>query len=298
MESWRLSRDSRKGRRLAGFLLSALVLSLMACITPMPENGNYAEPIGSSAVTLNTTVFSEPLRCLRGGIQQNAALRPTVTVGRLLDYTGKYSQAMGNDITQGATLMAISALGKAGVPQVERFDTSIAEAELKFANNKLIGDSSTSPYRKIYSGSIRGSDYYIAGGVTELNYNIRSISLEGILSGYLLGVRFYVLNIGLDLRLVKTQTLEVVNVMSLQKQVIGREYRGGFIDFIGGGMIDGNAGHRAQEPIQLAVRTLIERSVFDMLTELYSIPTDKCFPEQEAPTRPRGWAEDASAAVQ
>ena len=270
----------------------------MACINPMPEDGNYATPIGSSAVTANTTVFSESLRCLRGGIQKNVALRPTVTVGRLLDYTGKYSQAMGNDITQGATLMAISALGKAGVPQVERFDTSIAEAELKFANNKLIGDSSTSPYRKIYSGSIRGSDYYIAGGVTELNYNIRSISLEGILSGYLLGVRFYVLNIGLDLRLVKTQTLEVVDVMSLQKQVIGREFRGGFIDFIGGGMVDGNAGHRAQEPIQLAVRTLIERSVFEMLSSLYQISSDHCFPKQEIPTRPRGWAEDASAAVQ
>ncbi len=267
-------------------------------MNPVAKDGNYADPIGSSAITLNTTAFSERLRCLRGGIQKNVALRPTVTVGRLLDYTGKYSQAMGNDITQGATLMAISALGKAGVSQVERFDTSIAEAELKFANNKLIGDSSTSPYRKIYSGSIRGSDYYIAGGVTELNYNIRSISLEGILSGYLLGVRFYVLNIGLDLRLVKTQTLEVVDVKSLQKQVIGREYRGGFIDFIGSGMVDGSAGHRAQEPIQLAVRTLIERSVFEMLLGLYGLSSDKCFPEQEAPTRPRGWAEDASAAVQ
>ena len=293
-----MSSRIRPALSLTRLLPLALLVSLLGCIKPFPQDGNYAEPIGSSDVTLNTTPFSHKLRCLRGKLQQNIALRPTVTVGRLLDYTGKYSQSMGNDITQGATLMAISALGKAGVPQVERFDTSIAEAELKFANNKLIGDASKSPYRKIYSGSIRGSDYYIAGGVTELNYNIRSISLEGILSGYLLGVRFYVLNIGLDLRLVKTQTLEVVDIMSLQKQVIGREYRGGFVDFIGGGMVDGNAGHRAQEPIQLAVRTLIERSVFEMLVGLYGVSSDKCFPEQEAPIRPRGWAEDASADVQ
>ena len=256
---------------------------MIGCLTPIPKDGNYANPIGTSEVTDNTTAFSEPLRCLRGGIQQKIAMRPTITVGRLLDYTGKYSQTMGNDITQGATLMAISASGKAGAPQVERFDTSIAEAELKFANNKLIGDSSASSYRKIYSGSIRGSDYYVAGGVTELNYNIRSLSLEGILSGYLAGVRFYVLNIGLDLRLVKTETLEVVDVISYQKQVIGREYRAGFVDFISGGMIDGNAGHRAQEPIQLAVRTLVERSIFEMLRGLYGVSSDECFPELEAP---------------
>ena len=36
--------------------------------------------------------------------------------------------------------MAMSALSKAGVPLVERFDTSVAEMELKYANNKLIGD--------------------------------------------------------------------------------------------------------------------------------------------------------------
>src|ERR1700684_2076349 len=79
--------------------------------------------------------------------------------------------------------MAMSALNKAGVHMVERFDTSVAEMELKYANNKLIGDdqhpnAAPGDFRKILSGSIPGSDYYIVGGITELNFNIRSIGAD------------------------------------------------------------------------------------------------------------------------
>ena len=66
---------------------------------------------------------------------------------------------------------------------VERFDTSVAEMELKYANNKLIGDdqhpNARPDFRKIMAGSIPGSDYYIVGGITELNFNIRSENANG-----------------------------------------------------------------------------------------------------------------------
>ena len=80
-----MSSDPGPGRRPARLLLFALALSLSACINPVPRDGNYAEPIGGSAVSANTTPYSEALRCLRGGINENVALQPTVTVGRLLD---------------------------------------------------------------------------------------------------------------------------------------------------------------------------------------------------------------------
>jgi len=72
--------------------------------------------------------------------------------------------------------MAMSALSKAGVPLVERFDTSVAEMELKYANNKLIGDDQPqAPGDSARSWrSIPGSNYYLVGGITELNFNIRS----------------------------------------------------------------------------------------------------------------------------
>ena len=78
--------------------------------------------------------------------------------------------------------MAMSALAKAGVPLVERFDTSVAELELKYANNKLIGDEPTAgpaTTARSIAGSIPGSDYYLVGGITELNFNIRSMGAIG-----------------------------------------------------------------------------------------------------------------------
>ena len=64
---------------------------------------------------------------------------------RIADCTGKAEDSGGREVTQGASLMAISALAKAGAPLVERYDTSVSELELKYANNKLISDTPDQP---------------------------------------------------------------------------------------------------------------------------------------------------------
>src|SRR6202000_1369703 len=126
----------------------------------------YTAPIGGSPVISNETPYSTALRCMTGYTAQ----RPLrIAVGQIADYTGKMeSDNSGRKLTQGAALMALSALSKGGVPLVERFDTSVAEMELKYANNKLITDDKQSEqpgdYRKILAGSIPGSDYYLVGG--------------------------------------------------------------------------------------------------------------------------------------
>ena len=187
-------------------------------------------------------------------------------------------------MTQGASLMAISAFAKSGAKLVERFDTSVSELELKYANNKLIGQGSQTDFRKIQAGSIPGSDFYLVGGITELNYNIRSVGGEAFVGDTdatdpkgTLGGKLFVINVGLDLRLVQTETLEVVDVISYQKQIIGRELSFGIFDFANGNVFDVGAGGRAQEPIQLAVRSVIERATLEMMANLYGAPTaDVC----------------------
>ena len=77
---------------------------------------------------------------------------------------------------------------------------------------------------------------------------------------------------GLDLRLVETKTLEVVDVISYQKQIVGREVGAGIFDFLGGNVINVAAGEGALEPIQLAVRTVVERAVVEMMANLYGAP--------------------------
>ncbi|MFN3511406.1 MAG: holdfast anchoring protein HfaB [Phenylobacterium sp.] len=270
-----------------GALLGASALALSACATPTAgPGGNYARTIGNAPVTANPTPYSQALVCMAGYARNARLVAPRIAVGRIADYTGKAeSDGSGRKITQGASLMAMSAFAKAGMPLVERFDTSVSELELKYANNKLISDTPNpapdqpADYRRILAGQVPGSDFYVAGGVTELNYNIRSSGFDlaagdpdpqdakGSFRG-----RLFIMNIGLDLRLINTRTLEVVDVISYQKQVIGREVGVGFFDFLNGNVFDVSAGAGALEPMQLAVRSLVERAVVEMTANLYGMP--------------------------
>jgi len=276
-----------RGRK---FLLKPLALLLAAltlegCISPEADSiGRYTTPIGGSPVISNETPYSAALRCMSGIVAQHPV---RIAVGQIADYTGKSeSDGSGRKVTAGAALMAMSALGKSGVHMVERFDTAVAEMELKYANNKLIADDKNpagGDFRKILAGSIPGSDYYIVGGITELNFNIRSengsingggsasTSANGTASGSM-----YVMNVGLDMRLVNTNTLEVADVISYQKQIIGRQVSAGVFDFLGRNFFDVSVGESALEPIQLAVRSVIERATLEMITRIYRAPAGAC----------------------
>jgi curli production assembly/transport component CsgG/holdfast attachment protein HfaB len=274
-----------RGRKnlLRTLALASAAIALAGCVSPVPlSDGTYTSPIGGAPVISNETPYSNALRCL----SHYTAQRPyRIAVGQIADYTGKAeADNSGRKITQGAALMAMSALSKAGVPMVERFDTSVAEMELKYSNNKLItDDAKPGDYRKILAGSIPGSNFYLVGGITELNFNIRSVGANGTggnsasngLKGTA-GANMYVMNIGVDLRLVDTATLEVVDVISYQKQIIGRQISAGAFDFLGQTFFDVSIGESALEPIQLAVRSTIERATLEMMSRLYHAPQSSC----------------------
>lgn len=275
---------TRRARKylFQGLAVAAAAIALGGCVSPVAgPTGRYTSPIGGSPVISNETPYSNSLRCL-GRYTAQRPLR--IAVGQIADYTGKYeADNSGRKITQGAALMEMSALAKAGVPMVERFDTSVAEMELKYANNKLIGDEKAGDFRKIMAGSIPGSDYYIVGGITELNFNIRSMGANGTGGGVATnalkgtaGVSMYVMNIGVDLRLINTNTLEVVDVISYQKQIIGRQISAGVFDFLGQNFFDASLGESALEPIQLAVRSTLERATLEMVSRLYHTPVTAC----------------------
>lgn len=264
--------------------LTLAAAMLAGCVSTTADyTGRYAEPIGDAPVISNETPYSPALQCLAGYNIGRPA--PRIAVGQIADYTGKAEAEGGRKITQGAALMAISAMSKAGARLVERFDTSVAELELKYANNKLIGEGELpNDFRKIMAGSIPGSDYYLVGGITELNYNIRSMSAGAFTTKVAdpgnpavnIGIKAYVMNVGLDLRLVDTTTLEVVDVISYQKQIVGREISAGVFDFLGSMIVDVGGGERALEPIQLAVRAVVERAVLEMMSRLYSVGPEAC----------------------
>src|SRR5690348_16219979 len=113
------------GRSLVGASMS---LALAGCVGRAER---YPVPTADTAILANTTPYSDALACLKS----YAARRPLrIAVGPIVDYTGRLdSEDAGLEPTQGVALMAVSALARAGVPLVERLDTSVEEMELEYA---------------------------------------------------------------------------------------------------------------------------------------------------------------------
>lgn len=267
-------------------LVSAAAIGLTGCVNTNPgPKGLYATPVMRAPVTPNPTPYSAALVCLGQYARQYGVASPRIAIGRIEDKTGKAEpDGSGRKITLGGTEMAISAFAKAGANLVERYDSSVSEMELKYANNKLITDAPGGPaesgdYRKIFAGQVPGSNFYLTGAITEYNFNIRSTGGD-IAAGDVeatgmkgrIGTRSAVMNVALDVRLVDTVTLQVVDVVSYQKQIIGYEVGIGLFDFLGGNVYDLSAGEGGLEPVQLAVRSMIERSAVEMMANLYGMP--------------------------
>jgi curli biogenesis system outer membrane secretion channel CsgG len=274
------------GKRVSA-LLGASGLVLSACASPVAgPSGLYAQPTGNAPVVSNPTPYSSALVCEAEFARAHSLNAPRIAIGRIADYTGKYeADGSGRKVTQGASLMAMSAFAKAGVPLVERYDTSVSELELKYANSKLISDhpiaggASPADFRRIMAGQVPGSDFYLAGGITELNFNIASNGLNIDAGGTnnldpkgSLGATTYIMNVGLDLRLINTRTLEVVDVISYQKQILAHQVGVGVFKIWNGFSGDFAVGEGGQEPLQLGVRAVIERATAEMVANLYGMP--------------------------
>lgn len=238
---------------------------------------------GRVHATGNATPYTVALTCLAERNRSLGLQSPRMAVGRIGDLTGRVDFDTGARVSQGASLFAITALARAGAPVVERLDNTVSQIELDYAQKHLLSDTpelagqSAQNFRPIFAGQVAGSDFFIVGGITELNYNIRSSGInaqvgEAALSGLRAraGASDYVMNVAVDLRMVDSRSQIVVDTVSFQKQLVGREMNLGLTGASStlGAALSG--GTQAVEPLQAAVRTLVERGVFELLAGLQS----------------------------
>lgn len=134
-------------------------------------------------------------------------------------------------------------------------------------------------------GSILKSDVYIVGGITELNFNINSGGAGVEVDGIGGGVRTFAANVGVDLRLVNSSNLNVLKVVSLQKQVIGYEVSAGIFSFFGTNLFDIQAGVKNQEPLQLAIRSVMELGTMELVAFMYGVNYSDCLRTDVDPDR-------------
>ncbi|MGH9909092.1 MAG: CsgG/HfaB family protein [Nitrososphaerales archaeon] len=280
-------------------IATTLIVVLSGCAS-MPEanvgGGSIAQLVGPR-ITENHTPYTAALMCVSNEVRMKNLPMLSISVGEIPDLTGKFSTDGGGGyaVTQGASIMAISALGKSGVVKlVERKDVGVFQFETALADKKVLAESSGENYtledgtvinyRPILSGSVFGSDVYMTGGITEINYNIGSGGVEVGAYGASVGGRQYVMNIAADFRVVNSKTLEVVKTLTIQKQVVGYEIRAGLFRFFNVDLVNLDAGSKKDEPVQLAVRALIEDAATQIIGSLYEVPQvaiSKCIVEAE-----------------
>lgn len=274
---------------------SLLVLGLSGCVSTTQQRlGPGEEPVlVGPAVRDNRTPMDAALACFAAHVTAGRARPLVIGVGDVRDYTGKYSVNEGNAITQGGALMVTSALGKlrGSVGLAERFDPTIAERELGYTDRRQLGDGQAHdvsgpgggqsvPWLPYYGGTITRSDYYIVGGITELNYDIRSGGVEAGVSNVGPKVRTYTQSVAIDLRIVDTRSLLVVKTISLTKQFTGYETGFGIFRFFGSNLFDINVGVKGQEPLQLGIRTALEEATMRLVGAVTKVDPEPCMTQR------------------
>lgn len=283
---------SRRSPRLARAAATAAFLSTLAgCSvatigvkTQRIAPGEVPMQLGTP-VRSNVTPMEASLACFAKSLAASGRRPMVIGVGEIKDFTGRYSINEGNVVTQGGSLMLFSALGKLGgtVRIAERYDSTIADRELGYMERRQLGngephevDGKKVPWVPYYGGTIQVSDFYIAGGISEVNYNIRSGGAEASLNNIGMKRRTYTQSVAVDLRIVDTRSLLVVDALSLSKQFSGYEVGANTFRFFGLGLVDVNVGAKGQEPIQLGVRAAIEEAAIRLIGRVAGVDPAPC----------------------
>lgn len=265
-------------------------MAVSGCTTAMGGKRQIVAPgespvLMGTAVRDNLTPYEGALACFATALTATRKPPLTIAVGEIKDYTGRYSINEGNVVTQGGSLMLFSALGKLGgaVRVAERYDTAIAERELGYMDRRQLGNGEQQdmngkqvPWLPYYGGTIQASDYYIVGGITEVNFNISSAGGEAGYDNISFKGRTYTQSVAIDLRIVDTRTLTVVDAVSLQKQFKGYEVGANIFRFFGLGLVDVNIGQKAQEPLQLGIRAAIEEGAIRLVSRVSNVDAANC----------------------
>jgi curli biogenesis system outer membrane secretion channel CsgG len=244
------------------------VVALSGCASLAPGDATGVKPLIVYPVTNNDTPYSQ---CLRKLQSVPAANLPVFAVGEIADKTGQvaYYDKAGNNLTQGAAEMVMSALYKTGKAHlVERYDLRLPLAEVKLAEqNRLNRGVET-------FGKLPSTDFVLVGALTELNYNIVSGGVGVRVAGIGAGTRMAVVNVALDLRVVNSKNFSVAYVSSLQKQIYGYEVQADVFRFFDSTYLELEAGHVRNEPLQLGVRSVAEMAVYQIMTDFLRLPRD------------------------
>ncbi len=261
-----------------------VLFALTGCTAVTPVFRDVA-PITGPTPYVNRTPMHAALICVRSKVASGPDIR--FGIADFIDGSGASmgdSDVQGKYFSQRPDLMLVVALSKAGVHLVNRSSTGVAEWEMRQAMDKRLGDGKPTmvgntrfDYRPVRAGGFLGSNYYIHGAITEINWNISSDANEVGMFGLTVGRRTYRVSMAIDLVVSSSTTTEVIFARSYSKQLVGYETGAGVFRFVNAAVLpssavelfQANIGQKQNEPVQQALRWLVETAGYDVVSQIY-----------------------------
>lgn len=233
---------------------------------------------------INTTPAERLLECVAKHRNKNQDLR--VGVGEIVDGTGARTLSDGSStlLTQRPDMMVTVAMMKTGLRVLNRNSTKVSEWELSQALEQRLGEGKTVtvdakdyPFRPVAAGSMLGSTHFVTGAITEVNWNINSGGTDVNIAGAFQSGKTFYISVAADLIVTDTVTTEVVLARSYTKQIVGREINRGLFRFVQMPensaldpveLFDASIGEQRNEPVQKALRWLLEYAAYDIAATL------------------------------
>lgn len=292
------------------------MLALGGCAANKPSDNPRvnANLLTGPAPTVTHTPSEALLSCVAEHKSRSNDIR--IAIGDIVDGTGAktFSDGSSTMFTQRPDLMVTVALAKTGVTVLNRTSSRVSEWEMSQAMDKRLGDgknvsvgTETVPYRPIEAGQILGSTHYLTGAITEVNWNIESSGNQYNIAGVHSFKSAYRISIAVDLVLTETTTTRVVKAESFTKQLVGLETETGVFKFFSVDnsvldtteLFDASIGQQQNEPVQRALRWVLEYGTYDMVAGLLgaSKACDPLLAPQTAAVAPAPVAAAAAAPV-
>lgn len=277
---------------------------------------NFARDRQHSTVLRETeTRFSNSLTCVGNLIAAKWTNKDTgifssdvFAVGVIQDKTGKYSATTGGPLPISGAEMAISSMAR--IKYLTIAETTDLSASTTLIDPKLIsvqvGDKTAlDPLRLgvqtatvTRPGVFSLSNFYVAGSITEFSDQKSTVSAGFNLFDFGATYTQRNIDIALDLRLVNSQTGQIVRVsnangaakgkpeeirdlitVNLRNNVRALDINGSYFRVTGDNVLSANLGYNFADPVHYAVREAIDGALAELFGKFYDVDYRSCLEE-------------------
>lgn len=242
-------------------LISAVaVVGLSACTATTPATENVTRVVGPPVSNV-TTPYDEVLACARDELA--AVDAKTIGVSVIRDGTGQESYSEGGNgkyVTQEAGVIMQSAWYKMQPgATVNRQDNSVSQFENQLGRTL----------------EIRATDAYVGGAITTIDF-VPGGGFDIGVAGVGVKARQYRMAVGMNLSVTDTMTSEILADSAVFKEIVAFDTGFGIGRFFGDTLVTVDIGGQEREAVGFATREMLKYAAFDLATQVYDMPMDKC----------------------